>query len=349
MTQKVNVGACGIGRVGKRLFHVAVDWSQQKDPPGTIRDREARIKSMRGRQQIVDGSRSMRAARLACESIAREVLEARHRKLKIRGADPLDTPIYARLEVWRRRLAMAAFDRCGYRTNSAGKLQIEVGPPSVSQESRLDWDYYPSSTKYPKKVTDTRIAVAPGWIADVYRAGISEADGLLTLAATEVAQDASDVRVWDAHWLMQGRGYALQAQRGYIAEVRDARGLIFRFHASTPSAAICGARRKRQATADAGDRRKTRTGSPQSLSGLAALSLSRLAVLHPDLIVRVSDARATGSCYPGIQSWCQQNNLPYRAGEASLREVWRAYQSNPRPEVLLAIRHAARRLERQAA
>jgi hypothetical protein len=66
-------------------------------------------------------------------------------------------------------------------------------------------------------------------------------------------------------------------------------------------------------------------------------------------MVHVQDARAVGACEYGIRSWCYATGLQaaYAAGCATLRQVWDAYQAQPRAEARATILAVLKRVRRK--
>jgi len=152
---------------------------------------------------------------------------------------------------------------------------------------------------------------------------------MMCLDAARIEGSPEGVQLWAAVWIEQGRGYSVTARRGVIAR----QGLTS-YHGADISAALAGLRRKIRAT------EWQATISTAGIDGI----LGRLSDADLDRMqVRVADARAEGACDYGIRSWCHATGLPYEAGAASLRQVWAAYQSQPRAEARAAILHALRR------
>lgn len=74
------------------------------------------------------------------------------------------------------------------------------------------------------------------------------------------------------------------------------------------------------------------------------LSIREIAARHQP----ATDARAIGACEYGIRSWCARTGISYEAGQATVAEVYAAYQASPAPEARFAILHAARRARHAA-
>lgn len=222
--------------------------------------------------------------------------------------------------------------RSAYRVATHGSIEVitTTSPAAVGirQTEDLDWQGYSKSTKYPMRLQHTLITAPADWRARVQRRGLAMIDGMLTLDAAPL--DApSDIDLYAATWLVQGRGTTTAAVRGYIA-CSDGRT----YHADTAAAALAGLGRKiKRAQLDA-----------EMTALIESSSLHDLVARAPaSAVVRLADARAVGACEYGIQSWCHSTGLPYEAGAAPLTDVMAAWQCEPRHEARAAILHALRR------
>jgi len=83
------------------------------------------------------------------------------------------------------------------------------------------------------------------------------------------------------------------------------------------------------------------TVNAAAAEGTAALAA--LVAQHAGATVRIADARATGACETGIESWCRTVGLPYDAGQTTLGAVWVAYCATPRAEARATVLHVLRR------
>lgn len=180
------------------------------------------------------------------------------------------------------------------------------------------------SDKWATNRVDTTVTVPADWRLRVQRRRLANIDGMLTLDAAPMDGAPAGVELFAAVWLVQGRGYAITAARGYIA-----RSGSLSYHADSADAALAGLRKKIKAA--------------EWSATLRAADLSALmARLPAGLLVRVADAKAIGACDYGIRSWCHATGLPYETGSAPIADVYAAYQREPRPEARAAMLHAAR-------
>ncbi len=321
--------------IGKRLYRLAVVWSRR--PPATIKEAREIVKGIKGRKAIVNGSRSVEAARLAVTEAAQEIRNARNvgRRWHRAARCVPEQPVLTRLHALRERTFRSVLEIAPYRFDTPPKIHLtdHVEEVGVSQSSYLDWDYYSKATRYPKKVVETTITIPAGWRRRVQAQGIALIGGLLTLDA-ELIRDDTNVRTFAAAWLAHGRGYHLSVVEGFIAV-----GEGEAYHASTLKKAVSGLARKL--------RHKVQTaGTTDSLS---AAKLSRLVDAHPRLYVTLNDAQTAGACDEGIRQWCLSVGLDYEARRATLRDVYRAYQRYPMREARAAMLVALRKRRRTVA
>ena len=321
--------------IGKRLFQLAVEWS--RNPPGTIKEAREIVKGIKRRKAIVNGSRSVEAARLAVTEAAQEIRNARNARQRWHRAARFvpEQPVRARLHSLRERTFRSVLETAPYRFDTRPDIHLtdHAADVGVSQSSYLDWNYYSNATRYPKKVVETTITIPAGWRRRVQAQGIAFIGGLLTLDA-ELIRDDNSVRTFAAAWLAHGRGYHLSVVRGFIAV-----GEGESYHASTPKKAVSGLARKL--------RHKAQTEG--ITDNLGDAKLSRLVDAHPRLYVTLNDARTAGACDEGIRQWCLSVGLDYEARRATLRDVYRAYQRYPMREARAAMLVALRKRRRTVA
>lgn len=332
--------------VGKRLWNLALKWAYNGMP--TQAEREKQIAAMKGRKQVINGSRSRKAARKAVDAAVHALNEERQkaktRRHPIRpisnrqGRTPVMLPVGSLQDRLHKRITANIKNELHdlYRLNRHGKINVSLTKDPVAvdvwQTEDLDWDYYPASCRYPKRITNTTITVPSGWRTRVLKRGIAVVDSLLTLDAQLLEGTPPGIDVYAAVWIDQGRGYQLRAVAGYIAI-----GQGHSYHGSSARGAITGLRRK------AGIQR----AEAQFDDLLNRYNFDELVGQNPDLNVRLHDARATGACEYGIKSWCHRTGLDYDVSIASLARVYRAYREQPLPEARAAILHALRRQKRK--
>lgn len=326
------------------LRATAAAWAVEM--PTTQRDRQAAIRDIQNRAGL-----SLTAAREVCETAADAARAARRQRRSARRGThgtPKAPKDHARMrhygldEALRRvrTAAVLAAYRSAYRTPSADhgdetvRLTSDPATVGISQNKSTNWDLYRGAYKgWAANVIDTIITVPNDWRIRVQRHGLAVVDGMMTLDASRLEGAPEGVRLYAATWIVQGRGYAVTATTGYIATTGE-----ITYHADSAVKALAGLRRK--------------IAGAEWAAKLAACDLSSILSGGIDLdgaTVRISDARAIGACDYGIRSWCHATGLPYDAGQASLRQVWAAYQAQPRTEARAAILHALRRQRRLAA
>lgn len=229
--------------------------------------------------------------------------------------------------------------RAAYRVAAHGSISIKLtddpAAVGVEQTVELDWNGY-ASRKYPMRRQQTAITVPKDWHLRVRRRGLALAGGMLTLDAAPLEGAPEGVEVFAARWVEQGRGTSVKVVDGYIARTVDTE-----YHGETPEVALAGLKRKIK--------------KAQWNITLARIELPRFIRRLPDkdldtIKVRVQDARAIGACEYGIRSWCHATGLDdaYAAGHATLRQMWQAYQAQPRTEARATILHALKRVRRKA-
>lgn len=324
-----NVGAIARPVIGSRLFKLALRWSDGEQLP-KLKDREADIRRInRSRKQKINGSRSIKAAVEATTHAAEQIQRIRRVRAGRRNYSPTQT-IEQRVEARRHDIAYKMVNPI-YRFEQKPEIRTDPGTfGDVSQSETLDWNYYPKSVRYPKKVVETTITLPSMWYTAVFRERIAELSGLVTLGASPVEGAPRGVRLYAARWIHQGRGYHLSVRDGYIACDET-----FAYHSTTsPRAALKGLERKRSRP----DQHTTLTAAEDRADAFVRRwGFDVLAQRFPKLRVRVHHARETGACEPGIRNWCERTGLDYDKGIAPLPQVIAAYREVPLPEARRAI------------
>jgi hypothetical protein len=236
--------------------------------------------------------------------------------------------------------------RAAYRVAAHGSISIKLtddpAAVGVEQTEEIDWNGYARSCQYPMRRQQTAITVPKDWHLRVRRRGLALAGGMLTLDAAPLEGAPEGVEVFAAKWVEQGRGTSVKVVDGYIARtVETEYHNETEYHGETPEAALAGLKRKLK--------------KAQWNLTLARIELPRFIRRLPDkdldtIKVCVQDARAIGACEYGIRSWCHATGLDdaYAAGHATLRQMWQAYQAQPRTEARATILHALNRVRRKA-
>ena len=363
--------------LGARLWALAIEWSRAE--PETQAAREAAIKACRGRRQIIDGSRSVRAAREAVEAAAGAIRAARRERGMRRIIAGLG---YVPISPCGYRILTA---ECGQSTvtwrqprhGTPGRKPVRLPRGSLAERlrertSRLIWAASPLRhgaaggtthevrlTRDPSEVgyrvsilgnRDTYRGRYKGWVAREDHHLITVPHGWLVRVHTRGLTVIDGLLTLDAAPLDNApdgvRLYsAVWAEQGRGYEVHTRRGVIAiaadgtAYHGADVDKALRGLARK--------------TGNQRlrdEWAELASASIERFrAAVAPygNLMVRVSDARAIGACEYGIRSWCATVGLDYDAGAATLAQVLAGYERQPAPEARAAILHALRRARRQ--
>lgn len=349
--------------IGRRLFAVAVSWSREGIPGITAATEQ--VASIKGRKAVINGSRAKRAAAEAtleaaeaCKAAAEARKKARRRAGVMRRRQPhpdlavlvmragqrgglckrLSLPLSTRLA--RMRIMRVSPLARGLRLDQAPDIILTTDPArvGVEQGDYLDWNYYSKATKYPKKIVNTTITVPAQWISRVEKRGLAQAGGMMTLDAQPLESRGS-IELFAAVWVVQGRGYQVEAVRGVIACEGDVT-----YHGADADQAIAGLRRKAAwAKLPAAVKR-------ERIARLQASAPETFAKRYRGIRAEVciADAQAIGACEYGIRSWCEATGLDYDAGCETLDRVLDAYIERPQPEARQAILHAVRRARHAA-
>ncbi len=362
--------------IGARLWALALTWS--RDMPGTQAEREAAIKACRGRKKVVNGSRSVRAAREAVEAAAAAIREARRDRPYRRATAHLgyaptvaNCPPSARavgrpddrrqpthgtpLPAAQRALLPVGSleERLERRTAAllrAASPMREGAAGGTTYTVRLTRD--PMAVRYSVSIVtnrDTYKGRYKGWVAREDHHSITVPHGWLVRVYKRGLTVIDGMLTLDAAPLDHApdgiRLYAaVWAEQGRGYEVHTRRGVIAladdgtAYHGADVDQAVRGLARKL-------------TGRRLSAewAALASASIDRFraaVAAHADVLVRVADARAIGACEYGIRSWCHRVGLDYEAGAATLAQVLAGYERHSAPEARAAIIHALRRARR---
>jgi hypothetical protein len=208
---------------------------------------------------------------------------------------------------------MACALRVWLGSPASGTVEARVGDPGYTHETTTHWGRRWSYTEH-----DITVRAPAGWRTSVFVPGLAVIDGLFTLTLAPTGTPG----VYAATWLERGRGYDCHLRKGWIARANG-----HSYHSQKSAAdALRGMQRK-----------AAPTHKPPLIERVAKLVARR-----GDTLVTADDAYRTGSCRSGVASWVATVGLsPDRP--ATAQEVWNAYQSAPRPEVLLALRRALNR------
>jgi hypothetical protein len=364
--------------VGARLWVLAQAWS--RDLPDTQAKREAAIKAVRGRKQVIAGSRSVRIAREAVEAAAAAIRSARKARpyrratahlgyaptvancppaqWQLAAGDPTTKrePTHGTPRPTAQRVLLPAgsleerLERCTARLLRRASPMREGAAGGTTYSVVLTRN--PASVRYGVSIgvnRDTYRGAYKGWAAREDHHSITVPHGWLVRVHKRGLAVVDGMLTLDAAPLDHApdgvRLYAaVWAEQGRGYEVHNRRGVIA---LAVDGTAYHGA------DVDQAVRGLARKLTGRRLSAewaaLAAASIDRFrAAVAPfgDVLVRVADARAIGACEYGIRSWCHQVGLDYEAGAATLAQVLAGYELHSAPEARAAIIHALRRVRR---
>ena len=177
------------------------------------------------------------------------------------------------------------------------ELRVRFGSPAVYTNQYAVWHH-----RKPWRATELHITLTlpTNWRVSVYRAGLADAGGLLTLAAKQVAEDA-----WEATWLVQGRGYDFRVQSGYI--VRAADGTYAHGRSLKSARAIADGRTKvwgeKLRQAHARKRAEAQARLRELRDQLASMTRGQIIAAFGDVPISLRDSLRAGNCPDGTRSW----------------------------------------------
>jgi len=194
--------------------------------------------------------------------------------------------------------------------------RVEFGAPSCSGRGVKAWS---RNGKWSGSDSEHTLRVGEDWLQSVHAAGLAALGGMLTLSARPVPGRGDGL--YEAAWAEQGRGFELNAVRGYIA-VRGGEA----YHAPSAAAALRGLARKLAGTAPA--RR--------------ALDLDRVLRKYGGVPVTLQDSLDCGNCESGTHSWCRAVGIDPDAPACPLAAVIAGQRLRPLAEALRVIRRVVR-------
>lgn len=240
-----------------------------------------------------------------------------------------------RLEKVRERAVVQSAQQC-LRYGAAGGTSFSVTLTSDAAqvgyrvEMGSNRDTYGGAYKGWQAAEDHHHICAPAdWRVRVQRRGLATVGGMLTLDLQPLVPHG-DIELFQAVWVAQGRGYAVNVQRGVIARLRGEA-----FHGADASDAIRGVTRK---AARALAPQRTPTCSYELSVDAFIQRFSR----YRHIPVSLDDARETGACEYGISSWCQAVGIDMALESVTLRRVLEGFQTRPLVEVRRTVLHAVR-------
>ena len=180
-------------------------------------------------------------------------------------------------------------------------FEVRFGQPAVYADTSAVWHY-----RKPWKGTKLwlTITVPFNWRSSVLAAGLADAGGLLTLSATQVAEDA-----WEASWLVQGRGYDFRVEHGYIVRAPD--GTYAHARSLKRARAIADKRAKAWAERIQAEERKRAEAQAQMRlrelhNMLSSMTREQIATTFGDVPITLHDSIRAGNCSVGTRQWCER-------------------------------------------
>jgi hypothetical protein len=200
-----------------------------------------------------------------------------------------------------------------FRTAAQGSTwAIKVGEPSISSDTDEGWiDYKRHGWRRGIKSQKIVITIPLRWDSRVADRGLAVVDGLLTLDADSIKAAPDGVELYRAVWARQGRGLAIDRERGVIARHTES-GTTYHSHDDDPKKAIAGLKRKMTAQGVPSDVRRARSqAAATTRAARRAEQLGRLIdrVRAYDLseidhvVVTRRDSIRAGNCEPGTDAF----------------------------------------------
>lgn len=324
-----------VSLLGRRLWALALDWSKDTSSFHTVAERDNAIKAVHRRKSVINGSRSIKAARVAVETVASDLRGARRAARafarRVAGKSVALPSLVERLERFRTTAVMTTVE-AAYRMASHGSLEVVLTrrPAEVGVRQTEDFLFERSSHRtrnWRTRYQYTVVTAPADWRVRVAKRGLSCVDGMMTLDASPLDGAPQGVQLYAATWIVQGRGTDLRTVQGVIAKSGKTA-----FHGRDPVSALEGLKRKQKA---------------QWLAELTLSDLGGVIAQVPTAIIRVKDAQAIGACLYGIESWCNRTGLPFQQGWTTLEAAYKAYLQDPAPEARAAILAVLKRSRQQ--
>lgn len=249
---------------------------------------------------------------------------------------PIGTPA-ARLIALRKR-TVTGYAQQAFRHGASGGTKFTVGfadrTSDVTYTTNLDrnYDVYRGAYKgWGANVDLHQICVPADWRLRVERKGLALLGGLMTLDALQIEAPAG-IELYAAVWASQGRGYAVNTDRGFIAVAGSAS-----FHSDTADGAISGLLRK-------GRSASTRISTIADMKSAVNAFIAKYTSY--DIDISLDDARRSGSCEYGIRSWCASVGIDIRRAQVPMVELLEGFRCMPQTEVRRAVLGAVKRAKR---
>lgn len=249
---------------------------------------------------------------------------------------PIGTPATRLLEL--RKRTVTQYAQQTFRHGASGGTKFMVGFADKTTEVTYttdlgrNYDLYRGAYKgWGANVDLHQIRVPADWRMRVERKGLALLGGLMTLDALQIEAPAG-IELYAAVWASQGRGYAVNTDRGFIAVAGSES-----FHSDTAEGAISGLRRKGRST----PKRAAMISDMKSAVNAFITKYTRY-----NIDVSLDDARRSGSCEYGIHSWCATVGIDICRAQVPMVELLEGFRRLPQTEVRRAVLSAVKRAKR---
>lgn len=246
-----------------------------------------------------------------------------------------------RLQKLRQNAVLAAAKSClrhGAAGGSSFKVRLTKSPMEVGYTVTIDSnrDTYRGHYKGWAATEDHHAITVPAdWRVRVQRRGLAIVGGMLTLDLQPLVGHGN-VELFQAVWVSQARGYGVTTHRGVMAQLGNEV-----FHAPSLEEAIRGVTRKH--TLASSPARERVSAYQLTVEGFVARYAR-----YGHIPVSIEDARDTGACEYGIQSWCHAVGIDLEAGSVPLSRVLTGFRVQPLVEVRRTVLHAIKAQRRRA-
>jgi hypothetical protein len=240
---------------------------------------------------------------------------------------PFGAPATRLIEL--RRRTVTQYAQQAFRHGASGGTKFTVGfadrTSDVTYTTNLgrNYDVYRGAYKgWGANVDLHQICVPADWRLRVERKGLALLGGLMTLDALQIEAPAG-IELYAAVWASQGRGYAVNTDRGFIAVAGSDS-----FHSDTANGAISGLLRK-------GRSAPTRAATIADMKSAVNAFITKYTTY--DIDVSLDDARKSGSCEYGIRSWCASVSIDIARAHVPMAELLEGFRRMPQTEVRRAV------------
>lgn len=299
------------------------------------------VDALQHRISVMESERRRRASRRIESRLGAVPQWAKQRLLSEAPSGAQTSTPQSRLEKLRQRAVLATAKSClrhGAAGGSSFKVRLTTNPAAVGYVVTMDSnrDTYLGKFKGWAASEDHHVITVPAdWRVRVQRRGLAVVGGMLTLDLQPLVGHG-DVELFQAVWVSQARGFGVTVHRGVMARLGEEV-----FHAPDVQEAIRGVTRKHKR---AGVPTAERINAYQlTVDGFAARYAR-----YGHVPVTVEDARDTGACEYGIQSWCHTVGIDLQAGSVPLSLVLTGFRVQPLVEVRRTVLHAIKTQRRRA-